>query len=695
MDHETVLIVAEKPDAARRIALALDDNEKPSKESLGALSYYQSTRHGKRLLVVPALGHMYTLVPREGGRQHYPVFDCVWSPRGIAGKVDHRVQALIRGIEHLASEAVEFVNACDYDVEGSLIGYTILKFACHGKDLTAKRMKLSTLTKKEIVEAFSSPMPSLDFGLIEAGEARHLVDWLYGVNLSRALTLAAMRSRKRYATLSIGRVQGPTLMFVSDRERDILSFVPRVFWELKAKVEVDGQIVVAELCKGRIETLHEAETTGRECLGHEGVVSNIEVSKYSQEPPKPFDLGTLQAEAYRVFGFSPSRSLRLAERLYLSALISYPRTSSQKIPKSVDCERILHSLAGLPSVSAYAEELVQKRRFTPIQGAKEDPAHPAIYPTGDLPQGELGSDEAKLYDLVVKRFLALFGEPVIKEGIKVVIQIGPHPFQLSGRRTVSEGWARYYQPYYRTDEVALPSFHIGQRLRVSEILSDEKFSSPPSRFNAASLLSLMEESGIGTKATRADIIDTLYDRGYIAGSRMVATDLGLQVSRLIGTYCPIVASVDLTRQLEQEMEAIEVGMEGKREVLAKAIAELKPALEKLKENEVVIGERLSQALKLAQVQKSRVGPCPICGRGDLVIMRSRKTGKRFVGCTDYFDGGCRASFPLPQRAFLKPLLRACPHCHWPMILVRYPNRRPWNLCLNPRCLGKKRQEGTA
>jgi len=690
-----VLIVAEKPDAARRIALVLDENEKPSKESLGALSYYRSVRSGKNLLIVPVLGHMYTLVPREGGRQHYPVFDCAWSPKGLIGKVDERVRALIREIEHLASEAKEFINACDYDVEGSLIGYTILKFACQGKDPIAKRMKLSTLTKKEILEAFNSSMSALDFGLIEAGETRHLVDWLYGINLSRALTLAALRSWKRYATLSIGRVQGPTLGFVSDREGEILSFVPQVFWELKARISVDGQTVIAELCKGRIDTAHEAENTVQECLGHEGLVSGIDVKKYSQEPLKPFDLGTLQAEAYRIFGFSPSRSLRVAERLYLSALISYPRTSSQKIPDSVDCESILRSLAGLPSVSALAQELVLKGRYTPTQGAKEDPAHPAIYPTGDLPQSELGSDEAKLYDLVVRRFLALFGEPAFKESVKVVIQIGPHPFQLSGRRVISEGWARYYQPYFRTDEVALPSFQVGQRLRVSEILSDERFTSPPSRFNAASLLDLMEESGIGTKATRAEIIDTLYDRGYIAQSRMVATDLGLQVSRLIRMYCPVVASIDLTRQLEQEMESIEVGRERKREILAKAIAELKPALEKLKENELVIGEKLRQALRSVQVQKNRVGPCPICGKGDLVIMQSRKTGKRFVGCTDYFDGGCRASFPLPQRAFLKPLSRTCPRCQWPMILVRSSKRRPWNLCINPRCPRKKHQGDVA
>jgi len=194
------LIVTEKPDAAERIAKALDLKEKPEKAEENGVPYFIANRD-KKLVVVPALGHLYTVVHESGKRSYYPVFSFKWAPRYSAERGAKQTRTWIETISKLAKDADEFIAACDYDIEGSLIGFCILKYACKNKEGMAKRMKFSTLTRDELEKAYEEPLPKLDFPLVEAGKTRHEVDWLYGVNLSRALTLAAKRWSGRYATL--------------------------------------------------------------------------------------------------------------------------------------------------------------------------------------------------------------------------------------------------------------------------------------------------------------------------------------------------------------------------------------------------------------------------------------------------------------------------------------------------------------
>ena len=189
--------------------------------------------------MVPALGHLYTITSKEKGRS-YPVFDYQWVPRYLAERGASRIRVWLKVIAQLAKDAEEFVDACDFDIEGSIIGYTILKYACGGKEKAAKRMKYSTLTKEELQESYTHLLPTLDFALIEAGLTRHEVDWLYGINLSRALTQAAKNCSGQYATLSTGRVQGPTLKFLEIREKTINCFVPTPYWTLSAKISING-----------------------------------------------------------------------------------------------------------------------------------------------------------------------------------------------------------------------------------------------------------------------------------------------------------------------------------------------------------------------------------------------------------------------------------------------------------------------
>jgi len=310
------LIVTEKPDAAKRIAQALDSKGKPKKVEENGVPYFLAHRD-RKLVVVPALGHLYTVVHERGRRNYYPVFSFRWAPRYLAERGAKQIRVWIETISKLAKDAEEFIAACDYDLEGSLIGYCILKYACENKESVAKRMKFSTLMKSELEKAYDEPIPQLNFALIEAGKTRHEVDWLYGVNLSRALTLAAKRWSGKYSTLSTGRVQGPTLKFLIEREKAIRSFVPIPYWEIKAEVEIKKSTYEVEYERKKIEKKAEAEAVVRACMDRRGEIRKVDVRKFRQKPPIPFDIGALQTEAYSLFGYTPRRTLGIAQRLYL------------------------------------------------------------------------------------------------------------------------------------------------------------------------------------------------------------------------------------------------------------------------------------------------------------------------------------------------------------------------------------------
>jgi len=680
------LIVAEKPTAAERIAKALDKKNKPQKRKERGVPYFVAERD-RKIVVVPALGHLYT-VTQEGRKSRYPVFNFKWAPRYLIEKGAKQTKVWIETISKLALDADVFIDACDYDIEGSLIGYTILNYAC-GKADVAKRMKYSTLTKAELEQAYEHPLPTLDFNLIEAGRARHEIDWLYGINLSRALTSAVKRVSGRYATLSTGRVQGPTLRFLVLRENAIACFVPTPYWTITAEVEIQDKIYEAEYEKKTIENKIEAEAIVAACKGKTGNIAKIEKKTFRQNPPVPFDLGTLQSEAYRLFGYNPRRTANLAERLYLDALISYPRTSSQKLPPTINYKSIL---AGLRKESGYRKltsELLGLEKLKPKEGKKEDPAHPAVYPTGNLPERKLSAPERKLWDLIVRRFMAVFGNPATKQSMKTEIDVNGHRFFLLGRRILKEGWMRFYKPYVRFDEVLLPDLKEGDKVKVEKIILEDKFTKPPPCYNPSSILKKMEKEGIGTKATRADIIQTLYNRKYIVEESIKVTELGQSVTEILQKHASTVTSVKLTHELEARMQRIQNNEEKREKVLAEVIERLKPVLEKLKSQEETIGQALSEAVRQARLQERIIGDCPSCETGKLMILRSRKTGKRFVGCTNYFKNGCTTSFPLPQLGTVKPTGRNCSACGWPTVIVVRKGKRPWNLCLNPTCPKKE------
>ncbi len=683
------LIIAEKPDAARRIASALDLSQNARMMEEDGVPYYVA-RRDKEIVIVPALGHLYTVSSGAKGRRTYPVFNFKWVPRFQAERKAEHIRTWLQVISKLSKKADSFIDACDYDMEGSIIGYCILKYACKNKEKVSRRMKYSTLTKEELEKSYDESLPHLDFALVEAGTTRHEIDWLYGINLSRALTFAVKNWSGRYSALSTGRVQGPLLKFLVSRENSIRSFVPMPYWRIKAQVEIDGQTCLAEFEKRVINTKKEADAVRTACKGS-GKIEQVEALQFQQLAPVPFDLGSLQVEAYKLFRYDLKKTLSIAQRLYLDALISYPRTGSQKLPAAINYRMILKNLSSVREWRL-AADLLSKPTLKPHEGAREDSAHPAIFPTGNLPERLLNKSERSIWDLVVRRFMAVFGEPAVKQIVRAKIKVNEYLFLAEGKCTLEQGWQRFYGPYVISKETLLPPVKEGQMVNFKKVILESRFTKPPPRYNPSTLLQKMEEVGIGTKATRADAIQTLYERKYIRNERMEVTDLGFGVLETLQSNCGKIVSVEMTRELEDSINGICQNLVKREDVLASAIETLGPMLKELQQKEEEIGERLSNALEKTRLEESMIGACPICKTGKLVTVRSKKTGKRFVGCTNYFRGLCRASFAIPQRGTIKANGKNCRGCGWPTIQVRTKGRELWILCFNPDCALKGKGE---
>lgn len=665
------------------VAEALSVKRPPKKVSVGGVPFFEIENGADRILVCSALGHLYAVaVKGTEARSQYPVWDFEWKPKHLVERGDKRQEKWIESITKVSKEADRFINACDYDVEGSLIGYTILKYACNGADKKAHRMKFSTLTSKELRDAYAKVTPGLDFSLAYAGMCRHEVDWLYGINLSRALTQAAYRASHRYFTLSTGRVQGPTLRFIVDREREIETYVPVPYWVLKTIVDVNGQAIEAQYEIERFEVKAQAESTIEDCAGKKGTIEELESRTFRLSPPTPFDLSTLQSEAYRHFFLTPSFALGIAERLYLDQLISYPRTSSQKLPLSIGYKEILNGLEQIEPYRSAVAGVLDSQTLLPNEGKKEDPAHPAIYPTGSVPNRSFDPREHKIFDLIVRRFLATFGDTAIKQIETATIRVGNYKFFLHGSRILEKGWIPLYGQYAKFEEVTLPALREGQEVHIKRITLEEKYTQPPPRYNPSSLLKAMEDAEIGTKATRADIIETLSRRGYVREQRMVATQLAFRVTEILTQYCPKVIDVTFTRELESKMEQIEVGKQTREHVVQETIDYLKPIVEGLKIKEEEIGKDLTTIMgEMWEVSITLSVPCPKCG-SKLRVVRNPKTKKRFIGCSGKWEKKCTFSLPLPQLGALTLLEKRCPECGFQMVQVRAKGRRPMISCSN-------------
>ncbi len=481
--QKLTLIITEKPDAAKRIAIALDYDGIPQKKSENGINYYLVKRDVS-IIVVPALGHLYTVACQKQEKYDYPVFNFNWVPRYVVERRAYQIRSYINIISKLSRKAERFIDACDYDIEGSIIGYTILKYACKNKEEIAYRMKYSTLGKEEIIKAYNNASLHLDFSIIEAGLTRHEVDWLYGINLSRALTIIAKKYSNHYATLSTGRVQGPTLNFLETREINRRIFVPSPYWNVKAKIKIGRSLFEAEYKKRIIKKKHILDEIIKNCKGKDCSIEKIENVERGLSPPFPFYLGSLQREAYKLFKITPARTAKIAQRLYLEALISYPRTSSQKLPISIGYKTIIEKLRKNPEYEKEAMELLAKRLLKPNEGTKNDSAHPAIFPTGNPPEKRLLLIEKKILDLIIKRFLAVFSDCAVIQETTLTISIDNNHFLINGNKTLEEGWTHAYKPYFKMKNNILPPIDKKQKVKFSKVITEKKFTKPPFSFKS-------------------------------------------------------------------------------------------------------------------------------------------------------------------------------------------------------------------
>jgi DNA topoisomerase-1 len=422
-------------------------------------------------------------------------------------------------------------------------------------------------------------------------------------------------------------------------------------------------------------------------------VKQIQDRKVVLRPPTPFNIGDLQREAYRVLKLSPGYTLAIAEKLYLQALISYPRTSSQKLPRSIGYAKIISGLSRIGSYAGLTSMLMARANLSPNEGRMSDPAHPAIYPTGVAPRRKLDGLEYKLYDLIVKRFLATFGDSAVTRRTDVSIDIAGYKFVAEGAEVSYDGWMALYRPYVNLERHVLPKMEAGDRLDNKRVDMHQKFTQPPRRYNQASLLARMEQEKIGTKATRADIIATLFKRNYVASSRegLGVTDLGLAVVESMKEHVPSIISTELTREIEDQLERIELGKGDSAAAIEPAVDRLVDSLWSFVEKETEIGSKIVEAATFDRRQAATIGTCPVCKTGELRVINSRKTKKRFVGCSNYAEGNCKATAPLPQKGGLRTTGKVCAECGWPVVGIVFARRaKQWRICVNMGCPSKKK-----
>jgi len=528
------LIITEKPQAALKIASALGS---PTQKNFNKVPYYELKRGNKKILVACAVGHLFTLKQKNGGYQ-IPVFDISWVPNFLAKRGDF-TKRYYDSILKLVKEASSITVATDYDVEGEVIGLNIIRYICSQQD--ASRMKFSTLTKTELEQAYESKSSSINWGQAIAGETRHYLDWFYGINFSRAL-MNAIKTTGKFKIMSIGRVQGPALHLIVEKEKEIEAFKSKPYWQVF--ITIDNKKNKLEL-KYIKDIFNKSQLEKFKDLKRKEV--DVETIKKQEKvpPPSPFNLTVLQTEAYKFYGITPSRTLQIAQSLYLAGLISYPRTSSQKLPPSIGYQEILNKLAK----TFKAEKLI--KRNTPIEGSKTDPAHPSIYPTGNTQI--LSGDEDKIYKLIVKRFLSLFCEDALIDNKTVKATINDLIFSKRGQSIARKSWMEIYPTKLKEEEIP----DMNGKAEIIDSRTEQKETQPPKRYSPASIISELEKRNLGTKATRSSILETLYDRGYVQGQSIQATPLGISLINTMEKYSPIIIDEKLTRDFEIEMENIQ------------------------------------------------------------------------------------------------------------------------------------------
>lgn len=663
------LIVTEKNIAARRIAAILAPKKPKKVRVSGVDSYQYETAPGEENVVIGLSGHIVGIdFPKEYNN---------WQKVDARALIDADVittpinRKIVAALKKLGKEAERVTIATDYDREGELIGVEALDIIrAVNPNIAFDRAHYSAITPKAIDDAFTN-LAKVDFNLADAGHSRQVIDLVWGAALTRYISLSAGRLGKMF--LSVGRVQSPTLSLIVEREKEREAFVPTPYREIHAELtEPGGESFEAQHATRRFEDLDEAGKVFAK-LGDEAEVKNLEKGTKTEQPPTPFNT-TGFITAASAIGLSPSNAMRIAETLYTNGYISYPRTDNTVYPESLDLRAQIEMFKAGP-FKKEAETLLKKPELTPTRGKKETTDHPPIFPASLAKKEELKEDEWKVYELVVRRFLATFAEASEWETMRIKLDISGEEFRANGARLIEPGW-RWYYPYNAPADRLFPVLREGDALKVTKKELLDKETQPPGRYGQSRLINMMEELGLGTKATRHEIISKLNSRAYIHGNPVQPTRTSFAVVDTLENYSPTITRPDMTSRLEEDMDRIAEGEVSEEDVLGESRAMLDAVFADLEKNRDKIVESLQAGLREDKI----IGICSDCG-GELMIRRSKRGG-RFIGCNNYPD--CNFSLPLPKSGQIVVTDKACKDHGLHHIRIITGGKRPWDLGC-PQC----------
>ncbi len=556
--------IAEKPSVAREIAAVL-----------GATQKRDGYMEGNGYQVTWTYGHLCTLKEPHEYNERWKAWRMSEIPMipdkfGIRVMDDEGVKKQFAVIEKLFNEADEIVNCGDAGQEGEVIQRWVLQ--CTKAKKPVKRLWISSLTEEAIKEGFNNLYDSSKFDtLFAAGCARAIGDWLLGINATRLYTIKYGNGK---GVLSVGRVQTPTLALVVKRQKEIDNFVPQPYWELKT-VYRNATFSVKQ---GRFDKKEDAEKALQDIEGKEFEVTSVEKKNGKELAPRLFDLTSLQVECNKRFGYSAEKTLQIIQSLYEKKLATYPRVDTTYLPNDV-YPKVPQILAGLTPYQKFTEPLkgVKLRKDSTVFNDKKVTDHHAIIPTGKF-FNNFTPDEKWVYDIIVRRFIAVFYPDCKVANTVVEGKSGDVEFRVSGKVILEPGWRALFpndKAEKKDDEAdVLPDFTKGEKGPHTPSLA-EKMTQPPKYYSEASLLrametagksvdddelrDLMKENGIGRPSTRAAIIETLFKRNYIVRDkkRIVATRTGIELIDTIENE--LLKSATLTGMWEKKMRDIEHG----------------------------------------------------------------------------------------------------------------------------------------
>ena len=593
---------------------------------------------------------------------------------------------IIRTLKNLAKKADEVIIATDFDREGELIGSDAVSMVRQvNEDVPVVRARYSSFTKPELEHAFAREnLVAVDDDLAAAGESRQFIDLIWGAVLTRYLTMAKFGGLGNVR--SAGRVQTPTLALVARREKERQAFVPEDYWVVRgtAATQKGEEFKVAHAtARFKDEATATSAYQDAKAAGKARVTDVVKKTRKGTIQT-PFNTTSLQTAA-AAEGLTLARTMRIAESLYMSGLISYPRVDNTVYPETLDLSEVVTMLKGVPQYANYCDELLAAQPLKATRGKQETTDHPPIYPTGVGDPDKLRPEEWKLYNLIARRFLATLSEQPVIEGTKVTLDAGGQTFAASGDVLVKPGYRAIY-PYGSKKDEQLPALSVGQEVDLTSLDLEAKQTEPPARYSQGKLVQEMERLGLGTKSTRASIIERLYEVKYLKNDPIEPSQLGMAIIDALECYAAHITTPEMTSELEGDMTKVAEGQASQDAVVDHSRELLASLLEGLIEHKEDLGEAISDAVQA----DAKIGVCPKCGH-DLLVKQSAKTRSSFIGCSAWPE--CEVTYPLPQGK-IQTVEELCPVCGCPQIKVQPFRSKPYVVCVDPACPTNKEPDVT-